>query len=182
MGNKILIIDDDVDFVESEKLLLESNGYEVIAAFDGQEGYRKALDENPDLILLDVVMTTEDEGFQIAHRLKRDIAHAHIPIIILSSMKKGIRPRKPDEFKGAVISEGAERNAEPAMFPLPSGNKVPGGNKVPSGIKVPGGNKVPSGIKVPGGSSLPVDEYIEKPVDPQKLLSTLRRILQKNLR
>ncbi|KPJ86422.1 MAG: hypothetical protein AMS17_12510, partial [Spirochaetes bacterium DG_61] len=70
MAYRVLIIDDDVDFVEFEKMLLENNGYEVITAFDGQEGYRKALEESPDIILLDVVMTTEDEGLQIAHRIK----------------------------------------------------------------------------------------------------------------
>jgi len=153
MGKKILIIDDDVDFVESEKLLLENNGFEVIAAFDGQEGYRKALDENPDLILLDVVMTTEDEGFQIAHRLKQDTAHAHIPIIILSSLKKGMRPSGPrtqERSVGTNTYVGAGGSAESGIYPMQA------------------------------GSSFPVDEYIEKPVDPQKLLSTLRRILQKN--
>jgi CheY-like chemotaxis protein len=119
MGRRILIIDDDVDFVESEKLLLENNGYEVITAFDGQEGYRKALEENPDLILLDVVMTTEDEGFRIAHRLKKNAAHARIPIIILSSVR-----RSGGIIDGDGLPEGgAGESAAPAGGKYPSGGE-----------------------------------------------------------
>ncbi|MBI5892583.1 MAG: response regulator [Deltaproteobacteria bacterium] len=61
---KILLIDDDIDVVEAMKIVLESKGYRVLAAYDGGSGYKKAEEENPDLIILDVVMKTKDEGFQ----------------------------------------------------------------------------------------------------------------------
>ena len=60
---KILLVDDDVDFVESTKTILESQPYEVIVAYEGDEGLRKAREEKPDLILLDVIMPVK------SHRL-----------------------------------------------------------------------------------------------------------------
>ena len=68
---KILIVDDDMDFIESTKTVLESKPYEVIVAYEGDEGLRKAKEENPDLILLDVIMPVKD-GFTAAEQLKKD--------------------------------------------------------------------------------------------------------------
>ncbi len=87
---KILLVDDDVDFVESTKIILESKPYEVIIAYDGDEGLRKAREENPDLILLDVIMPVKD-GFTAAERLKKDPQLSKIPVIMLTaySSKRG---------------------------------------------------------------------------------------------
>ena len=87
---KILLVDDDVDFVESTKIILESKPYEVIIAYEGDEGLRKAREENPDLILLDVIMPVKD-GFTAAERLKEDPQLSKIPIIMLTaySSKRG---------------------------------------------------------------------------------------------
>ena len=54
---KILLVDDDIDFVESTKIILESKPYEVIVAHEGDEALRKAREENPDLILLVIIIT-----------------------------------------------------------------------------------------------------------------------------
>ena len=81
---KILLIDDDVDFVESTKIVLESKPYEVIVAYQGAEGVRKAREEKPDLILLDVIMPVED-GFAAAKEFKQDPELSQIPIIMLTS-------------------------------------------------------------------------------------------------
>jgi DNA-binding response OmpR family regulator len=59
---KILLVDDDADFVESTKTILESKPYEVIVASDGDEGLRKAREEKPDLILLDVIMPVKEKS------------------------------------------------------------------------------------------------------------------------
>ncbi len=80
---KILLIDDDVDFVEATKTILESKPYEVIVAHEGDEGLRKAREENPDLILLDVIMPVKD-GFTAAEQLKKDPQLSKIPIIMLT--------------------------------------------------------------------------------------------------
>jgi len=81
---KILLIDDDADFVESTKIILESKPYEVIVAVNGDQGLRKAREEKPDLILLDVIMPVQD-GFTAAEQLNKDPKLAKIPVLMLTS-------------------------------------------------------------------------------------------------
>ena len=81
---KILLVDDDADFVESTKTVLESKPYEVVVAVNGDEALRKAREENPDLILLDIIMPVED-GFTAAEQLKKDPQLAKIPVLMLTS-------------------------------------------------------------------------------------------------
>ena len=81
---KILLIDDDVDFVETTKIFLESKPYEVVVAYEGEEGLRKAKEENPDLILLDVIMPVKD-GFTAAEQLKKDPQLSKIPVLMLTA-------------------------------------------------------------------------------------------------
>lgn len=81
---KILLIDDDVDFVEATKIVLESKPYEVIVAYDGDDGLRKAREENPDLIILDIIMPGKD-GFSTAEQLKKDPELSKIPVLVLTS-------------------------------------------------------------------------------------------------
>jgi CheY-like chemotaxis protein len=81
---RILLVDDDADFVESTKTVLESKPYEVIVATNGDEGLRKAREQKPDLILLDIIMPVED-GFMAAEQLKKDPKLAKIPVLMLTS-------------------------------------------------------------------------------------------------
>jgi CheY-like chemotaxis protein len=80
----ILLVDDDADFVTSTKTVLESQPYNVLVAVNGNEGLRKAKEEKPDLILLDVIMPVED-GFTAAEQLKKDPQLANIPVLMLTS-------------------------------------------------------------------------------------------------
>jgi DNA-binding response OmpR family regulator len=122
MLQKVLIIDDDVDIVEAEKLILENRGYNVISAFDGKEGYRKIKEEKPDIIILDVMMATPDEGFHITRKIRNDPEVSALPIVMVTSVGKVTgfkydpdrdrellpvdeyleKPIKPDELIGAV--------------------------------------------------------------------------------
>ncbi len=81
---RILIIDDDVDFVEATRIVLESKPYEVIIAYNGDDGLRKAREESPDLIILDVIMPGKD-GFSTAEQLKGNAELKKIPVIMLTS-------------------------------------------------------------------------------------------------
>ena len=81
---KILLVDDDADFIESTRTVLESKPYEIITAVNGDEALRKAKAEKPDLILLDVIMPVED-GFTAAEQLKKDETLADIPVLMLTS-------------------------------------------------------------------------------------------------
>ena len=123
---KILLVDDDVDFVESTKTVLESKPYEVIVAYEGEEGLQKAREENPDLILLDIIMPVKD-GFTAAEQLKNDPELSKIPVLMLTSFS----------------SRGAG-----------------------------------TGIPRSRGFTLDAEDYIEKPVTPEQLLSKVKLYLK----
>lgn len=88
MAKKVLVIDDDNDFVESILNLLEARGYSVASAADGKEGVEKAKAEKPDLILLDVMMTTKDEGFNVARQLQEIEGVKGTPVIMVTGVRK----------------------------------------------------------------------------------------------
>ncbi|HDP68240.1 MAG TPA: response regulator [Candidatus Marinimicrobia bacterium] len=99
MAHKILIIDDDIDLVEVLRIVLENHGYVVIDAQDGERGYSLIEREKPDLVILDVMMRTEDEGFVIAEKIRSTPKIADIPIIMLTAVvqQTGYQYNKDDE-------------------------------------------------------------------------------------
>lgn len=84
---RILIIDDDPDFVAATKTVLESKPYEVLVAYDGDEGLAKTREERPDLIILDIIMPRQD-GFKVCEEIKDDPELTEIPVIILTSLSQ----------------------------------------------------------------------------------------------
>jgi two-component system alkaline phosphatase synthesis response regulator PhoP len=82
---KVLVVDDDVDFCEATKLLLDSKGYEVILAHDGKEGLEKVRAGRPDLVILDVMMP-EMNGYDVCVVLKADEELKKIPVILLTAV------------------------------------------------------------------------------------------------
>jgi len=86
---KVLLVDDDKDFVEATKMVLESKPYEVFVAYNGDEGLAKARKEKPDLIILDVIMPVKD-GFTAAEQLKKDPELKKIPVIMLTSFSQKV--------------------------------------------------------------------------------------------
>jgi two-component system, OmpR family, alkaline phosphatase synthesis response regulator PhoP len=82
---KILLVDDDPDFVEAVRVIVESGGYAVRVAYDGQEGLEAVAEEKPDLIVLDVMMPVMN-GHETCSRLKADAETAKIPIILLTAV------------------------------------------------------------------------------------------------
>jgi len=88
MAKKVLVIDDDSDFVESILNLLEARGYAVASASNGKDGVQKAASEKSDLVLLDVMMTTKDEGFNVARELHGIKELANTPVIMVTGVRK----------------------------------------------------------------------------------------------
>ncbi len=86
MKKKILLIDDDVDLIELNKALLTVMGYEVLFAYNGQEGLDMIAQHVPDLIILDVMMNSPGEGFEVARAIKENQDTRHIPIVMLSAV------------------------------------------------------------------------------------------------
>ncbi len=128
MGTQtILVIDDDPDFVEITKSILETNQYRVNVAYSADEGFARLEEEIPDAIILDVMMGKGAEGFIFARKIRKDPSFAKIPILVLTSISE----QTGFNFPGEPI--------HPKFFPI--------------------------------------DEFIEKPVEPQVLLETIGRLL-----
>jgi CheY-like chemotaxis protein len=129
---KILIIDDDPDMVLASRLPLEAAGHTVDAARNGAEGLAKIQSDRPDLIVLDVMMDTATEGFQLALKLRSRDAEAElaefrdIPIIMLTAIH--------------------------TTTPLRFG---------------------------PEEDYLPVDDFVDKPIDPDDLVKKVEALLSK---
>ena len=81
---KVLIVDDEPDIVETIQFMLESEGLECLAAYDGEDALLKARTENPDLILLDIMLPKMD-GYKVCRLLKFDEKYKDIPIIMLTA-------------------------------------------------------------------------------------------------
>jgi two-component system alkaline phosphatase synthesis response regulator PhoP len=86
---KILLVDDDVDLVTVMRGALESKAYEVIVAYNGQEGLEKAKKEKPDLVVLDILMPVAD-GFVFADQFRKDPSLAKIPVLALTSFSESL--------------------------------------------------------------------------------------------
>lgn len=82
----ILIIDDDPDFVLATQLVLENEGYQIESASGGKQGFQKAQEISPDLIVLDVMMDSVLDGVSITRKLHDHPATSKIPIIMVTSI------------------------------------------------------------------------------------------------
>ncbi len=95
----ILVIDDDRDLVSSVEIILQSKDYQVRSAFNGKEGYAKIEEKIPDLILLDVMMATDTEGFDLAYKLKNNPSYRQIPIVMITSFPQKMAEEGPERFQ-----------------------------------------------------------------------------------
>jgi two-component system, OmpR family, alkaline phosphatase synthesis response regulator PhoP len=129
-GADILIIDDDRDLVESIRIVLESRKYGVRSAYNGKDGFQKIQEKAPDLILLDVMMATDTEGFSLAYKLGNNPAYKEIPIIMVTGFTKKMAETGPEKFQHIM------------------------------------------------GENWPVTQFLEKPIDPEELLSVIEGVLE----
>jgi CheY-like chemotaxis protein len=123
----ILVIDDDPDFVDITKTILETKDYTVRVAHNTDEGLARMEERTPDLIILDIMMRKGAEGVVFARAIRKDPRYSAIPILMLTSMREQ------------------------------------------TGFDFPGKPLHPT--------FLPVNEYVEKPIEPQTLLEKVGRLL-----
>jgi len=93
---KVLVIDDDADLRAAVRSMLESKGYAVAEAESGKDGLRKVVEEKPDLILLDVMMECDSEGYGVTYTIKHSAdyeLYRGVPVIMMSSIQES-----PDEL------------------------------------------------------------------------------------
>jgi len=104
MSTKILVVDDDPDILEAISLILEAHGYQVVTARDGVDGLHQIKEEKPDLMILDLMMPKLD-GFGVCKELKdpRWSKYAHMPIIILSSVRQDASKRRYELETGVQL-------------------------------------------------------------------------------
>lgn len=131
-GADILIIDDDRDLVESIRIVLESRKYGVRTAHNGKDGFKQVQEKAPDLILLDVMMATDTEGFSLAYKLRNNPAYKDIPIIMVTGFTKKMAETGPEKFQHIM------------------------------------------------GENWPVTQFLEKPIDPEELLSVIEKVLEES--
>jgi len=142
MPEKILIVDDDLDTLKLVGLILQRQGYEIVAANSGGQGLAKAAAERPNLILLDVMMP-DMEGYEVARRLRADSDLARTPIIMFTAktmvddkvagFEAGVddymtKPTHPAELvsrvKALLARAGAAQKAAPATGTLLDRGKI----------------------------------------------------------
>jgi two-component system alkaline phosphatase synthesis response regulator PhoP len=126
----ILIIDDDRDLVNALRIILEKKDYTVRAAHNGKEGYAKIEGKIPDLIILDVMMATDTEGFDLAFKLRDNLQYRDIPIVMMTGFPQKMAEEGPERFQHIM------------------------------------------------GESWPVSHILEKPVDPEELVSIVQAFLK----
>ena len=98
---RVLLVDDDPDFIEANSIILEASGFEVLVASSGAEGLKKVEEEKPDVVVLDVMMENTDEGFAVARKIRRKL-HSDVPIIMLTSVAQAtgytFKPEEHPDF------------------------------------------------------------------------------------
>ncbi|MDT8392953.1 MAG: response regulator [Bacteroidales bacterium] len=161
---KILIVDDDIDVITVVKAILTNNGYEVVSANDKIEGIKKAWTEKPDLAILDVMMTTHFEGFEMAKELSENPDFNKMPVMMLSSIDI-LTTTKPSvqEMAREFRQDPNYRELDVLLI-----KDVVSGN---AGVD----------YKSEEGPSvwLKVDGFLRKPVEAEKLLAEIQLLLDK---
>jgi CheY-like chemotaxis protein len=159
---KILIVDDDIDVITIIQTILKKEGYEIISANDKKEGMKKIREEKPDLAILDVMMTTHYEGFELAKEIIDATILQKLPVLMQTSIDI-LTTTKPD-----VQAMAVEFRKNPGFKDLHV-------------ILVKDINTDKAGIDYlsEDGKSIwfPVDGFLKKPVDSKKVLSEIKRIL-----
>jgi DNA-binding response OmpR family regulator len=94
----ILVVDDDPDIRDSLTIILKSHEYLVLTASNGKEAKKALEDHKPDLIILDIMMATDTEGFDLAYDLRDNPEFKNLPIIMLTSFLDKVRQEGPGDF------------------------------------------------------------------------------------
>lgn len=82
---KILLVDDDLDLLEQNKILLESKGYKVVTADNTKDAWELFQSEKPDAAVLDLIMEEHDSGFILSYKIKKDEHGKNIPVFVITS-------------------------------------------------------------------------------------------------
>jgi CheY-like chemotaxis protein len=116
---KLLIIDDDPDFVEGIKSILEKGGYEVDAQYNPKSGFQALESGKYDLLLLDIMMGRGAEGLMIARKMGKDRKLRELPVLIITGIREQIAylfPGQPVHPHFVDVDELVEKPVEPGLL------------------------------------------------------------------
>ena len=118
-GKRLLIIDDDPDFVEGIKNILEGAGYTVEAIYNPKDGLEALQTNPPDLLLLDIMMGRGAEGVMLARKMRKDPKLREVPVLIITGMREQIAflfPGEPVHPGFVQVDELVEKPVEPELL------------------------------------------------------------------
>jgi two-component system, OmpR family, alkaline phosphatase synthesis response regulator PhoP len=119
MAKKLLIIDDDPDFVAGIKSILDSAGFEVETCYNPKDGLNSLQTKKYDLLLLDIMMGRGAEGIMIARKLRKDVKLREMPVLIITGMREQIAflfPGEPIHPRFVEVDELVEKPVEPSLL------------------------------------------------------------------
>ncbi len=98
----VLLVDDDEDFLEINRHILEPQGFRVVCCTDPQQAWQRMEQEKPDLVVSDLMMSSLDSGFSLAQRIKEDPRFTAVPVIVATAVTSQIgldfRPRTAEDL------------------------------------------------------------------------------------
>lgn len=103
--SKVLIIDDDPDFIAAVKIVLEKNDYKVLIEYTGEDGLRAVREKDPDIVLLDV-MLPEKDGYAVCKEIKEDEKTNSVPVILMTSV--GTKLTEAEYAKAIAVTHQAD--------------------------------------------------------------------------
>lgn len=119
MTKRLLMIDDDPDFVSGVKAILDSAGFEVEVAYNPKDGLQALQTKHYDLLLLDIMMGRGAEGIMIARKLRKDAKLRELPVLIITGMREQIAflfPGEPVHPRFVEVDELVEKPVEPKLL------------------------------------------------------------------
>jgi len=161
-NKKILVVDDDIDVVAVLQTILENEGFEVVTAHNKVDGIKKAKEEKPALAVLDVMMTTHFEGFELAKELFDSPETKAIPRLMQTSID--VLPTSSPDVIGMAREFRKSPEYKELEVLLIEDKKA---KKAGIDYRTKEGNNV----------WVPVDGFLAKPVDSKKLLPEIERLL-----
>lgn len=116
----IMLIDDDIDFLEMNKHVLETRGYKVLCYSDPQEALERIAKERPNLVVTDLMMNSLDSGFSFSRKIKEDPRFADIPVVIVTAVGSQLgydfSPRNPEELEMMCADAYFDKPIDPEAF------------------------------------------------------------------
>jgi len=112
----VLLVDDDADFVEMNRALLEENGYRVKVAFNGKQCLEEAAAHRPDLIILDMVMESANDGFDVSRELRNSELTRGIPLVMITSVNDTIPFRIEPDHTWLPVDALVEKPVDPLLL------------------------------------------------------------------